>query len=136
EDLLRSVLGLTPPEHSIAETGELSALAEKYDFRAYWAGFFDLQRIAAAFLDEPSGINDALLTLLEHDREALSEVCREEIRAFAGAVPRIVTGYTDISTAQFRSNTVIELRSDLATGLQKVTAPVPGLGRAHDGLLS
>lgn len=136
EELLKRVLGLTPPEQSIADSGELESLAESYDYQPYGLGLVDVEQVAATFLDEQSGVNGALLALMEHDQTALSEVCREEIRNLSGIVPRIVTGYTEMSSDQFRSNTVFEVRSDLAAGLQKITSPVPGLGQEHGGLLT
>lgn len=136
DDLLKRVLGLTLPESSIADTDELAALAKSYGFTPYGLGLVDIQRIAATFLDEPSGVNEALLALMEHDRAGLSDVCREEIRSLSGLVPRVVTGYTEMTAEQIRSNSVFELRSDVAAGLQTITSPVPGLGQSHDGLFS
>lgn len=136
EDLMKRVLGLTLPESSIADTDELAALAKKYGFTAYGLGLVDVQRIAATFLDQQSGVNESLLALMEHDRSELSDVCRDEIRAVAGLVPRVVTGYTEMTAEQIRSNSVFELRSDIAAGLQTITAPVPGLGQPHDALFS
>ncbi|MBN1240286.1 MAG: hypothetical protein JXB36_17415, partial [Gammaproteobacteria bacterium] len=136
EDLLKGVLGLTPPARSIADSGELQALAEKYGYTAYGLGLVDVERVASTFLDEQSGVNSALLAMMGHDSGSLSDVCREEIRAVAGVAPRVVTGYTEMTRERFRSNTVFELRSDLALGLQGITSPVPGLGQQHGGLLS
>ncbi|HZD51623.1 MAG TPA: hypothetical protein VE175_01130, partial [Woeseiaceae bacterium] len=114
----------------------LATLAGTYGYTAYGLGLVDVGRIAGTFLDEQSGVNDALLKLMEHDRTTLSDVCRDEIRAVAGVVPRVVAGYTEMSTERITSKSVIELRGDLATGLQQITAPVPGLGQEHGGLLS
>lgn len=136
DDLLKRVLGLTLPAESIADTGELVALAEAYGYRPYGLGLIDIERVAATFLDEQAGVNEALLSLMEHDSSALSDVCREEIRSLAGIMPRVVTGYTEMTPEKLESNTVFELRSDLAAGLQTITSPVPGLGQQHGGLVS
>jgi hypothetical protein len=48
----------------------------------------------------------------------------------------MVLGYTAITTQRFESKAVLELRSDIAKGMQKLTAPVPGLGVDPGGLLS
>lgn len=136
EDLLKSVLGLTLPDTSIAESGALGTVAEKYGYKAYGLGIVDVERIAATFVDDQSGVNNTLLSLMEHDTSNLSDVCKAEIRSMAGIMPRVVTGYTEITPEHIASNSVFELRSDIATGLQSVTAPVPGLGAEQGGLFS
>lgn len=136
EDLLKSVLGLELPKKSIAQSGELVALAGKYGLSAHGLGMLDIQRIAATFLDDQEGVNRELLALADYDGSAFSEVCKSEIRALSGIAPRIVAGYTDVTEDHIKSTTVIELRSDIAAGVQTLTAPVPGLGLEHGGLMS
>lgn len=136
ESSLKAVLGIDLPERNIAESGDLAALAGKYGFRSYGLGLVDVQRIASTFLDDQSGVNGELLALGEYDSSSLSDVCKAEIRSMAGIVPRIVAGYTDVSAKHIKSSTTIELRSDIAAGVQTMTAPVPGLGQAHNGLMS
>ncbi len=131
---LMTVLGLTPPRQSIAESGDLAAIASRYEFADYALGFIDVERVAATFLDSPSGVNAELLAAFEYDAGALSDVCRREIRAMTKVMPRVVSGYTDISTERLGSNTIFELRSDLAAGLAALATPVPGLGVDHGGL--
>jgi hypothetical protein len=134
--LLKTVLGLTPPSSNIADTGELQEIADANGFLPHLLGLIDVERIVATFLDDQSGLNAELLTLMEYDRSGLSDTCRLEIRTIAGVVPRIVTGYLEMSVDKFASNTIIELRSDIAAGLATLTAPVPGLGREQGGLFS
>ncbi len=136
EDLLKSVLGLTLPRTSIAASGALAELAATYGYLEYGLGMIDIQRLAATFLDEQSGVNQWLLASMDHDATALTDACRAEIRSMAGIVPRIVTGYTALTARNIATNSVFELRRDLAAGLQTITAPVPGLGREQEGLFS
>lgn len=136
DEHLKSVLGITLPESNIAESGALTELSKKYGFTPYGLGFMDFTRIVNTFLDDPSGVNGELLALMDYDPSTLTDVCRTEIRAMSGIVPRFVTGYTDLSAEHMTSNSVFEVRSDLATGLQALTAPVPGLGTAQGGLIS
>ena len=51
-------------------------------------------------------------------------------------MPRIVGGYNDLSTEQIASTAIFELRDDIAGELTKLSAPVPGLGKDHGGLMS
>ena len=129
-------LGLTLPESNIAETGVLEGLLSKYDFNDYVVGFIDLPQIAERFVGEPAGLDADLMALIDYDNTQLSDVCKAEVRAVAGIMPRMVIGYTDITAKQFDSNLVFELREDLAQGMQALPAAVPGLGVASDALMS
>ena len=136
EDLLKSVLGLTLPSSSIADTGELQKIIDDNGYQSHSVGLIDLERIVATFLDDQSGVNAEILTLMEYDGSVLSDVCKSEIRSMASVVPRIVTGYTEMSVDKFASNTIVELRSDIAAGLGTLPAPVPGLGSEQGALFS
>lgn len=136
QDHLKAVLGIDLPARSIAHSGYLDTLAETYGYQGYGVGFIDFERIVATFLDNPTGVDAELVALMDYDASSLTDVCRAEIRSVAAIGPRLVTGYTDVSTDNLKSNTVLELRSDIAAGLAALTAPVPGLGSARDSLLS
>jgi len=136
EATFKSVVGLSPPAKSIANSGTLARLAGKYGLSAYGVGLIDIERIASTFIDPPSGVNAELLQLMEYDASSMSDVCKQELRSAAGIVPRVVTGYTELTSEHFKSTSVIELRSDIATGMQTLTAAVPGLGIGEGGLMS
>ncbi len=133
QEQLKTVLGLERPTQSIAESGALSDLAERYGYGPYALGYFDVERFAATFLDTASGVNAELLSLMEYDSSTLTDVCRSEIREMSAVVPRLVSGYTEISTRQLSSNTVFEVRDDLARGLMTLSTAVPGMGTDHGG---
>lgn len=135
EDGLRRVFGLTRPEQSIASSGKLAAVADTYGYTT-GAGLMDIAGIVELFLEAPTGVNAELFSLVDYQPAALSDVCKSEIRAVAGIAPRLVSGYTEISAERMTSNTVLELRSDIAAGVKGFAAPVPGLGHDHGGLVS
>ncbi|MFQ5549319.1 MAG: hypothetical protein ACE5FV_13570 [Woeseia sp.] len=136
DELLKTVLGVSAPSSSIADTGELQKIIADNGFLSHSVGLIDVERVVATFLDDQSGVNAELLRLMEYNGSVLSDVCKSEIREMSAAAPRVITGYTEMSTEQFASNTIIELRSDLAAGLARLSAPVPGLGSEQGGLLA
>ena len=93
-----------------------------------------MERLGSVFLDTATGVNAELLNLMDYDPATLSDVCRAEIREFTQIMPRIASGYKTVSTRHLDSNTIFEVRDDLATGMMALTAPVPGLGVDHGGL--
>ncbi len=136
DEQLKKVLGITLPAQNIAASGALQQMAEKYGFVDYMIGFMDMERIVAAFIDEPSGINGELLALMDNDTAELSDVCKTEIRSMAGVMPRALMGYTALSTEEMATKAVLELRSDIATGVASIAGAVPGLGNDQGGLMS
>ncbi len=133
---LEKVLGLTLPTRNIGTAGVLDSLASEYGYTPHALGFVDIERVAATFLDEQSGVNAELLKLMDYDGSVLTDVCRKEIREMSGVIPRMVTGYTEVSVDRFNSRLVFELRNDIATNLATLAAVVPGLGSDHGGLFS
>ncbi len=136
DDLLKSVLGLTLPSSSMADSGELHKIIDANGFLSHSIAIIDIERIVATFLDDQSGVNKELLALMEYDDSELDDICKAEIREMGGIAPRIVTGYTEMSVDQFVSNTIIELRDDIAAGLAALPAAVPGLGSEQGGVLA
>ena len=98
EEHLKTVLGLTLPEQNIAQSGSLKNVADKYNFADYLVGYIDIQQVASVFLDNQTGVNAELLSMLEFDATEISDVCRSEMRSMAGVMPRIGAGVTDFST--------------------------------------
>lgn len=136
EEQLKVVLGLTLPDENIAESLSLKDIADKYGFQDYLIGFIDIERFASVFIDDQSGVNAELMSMLENGRPELSDACKADLRSLAGVVPRMVIGYTDINVEQLSSKAVIELRPDIATGVATMTGPVPGLGDEQGGIFS
>jgi len=133
---ISQALGLTLPTESIADSGLLESLAGDYGFTDHYVGFIDNVAIAEAIVGDASGKNAGLMDLLERESTDLSDVCRAEILSLAGIAPRIVLGYTNVSLELLESTAIIELRADIAAGLQALPNAVPGLGIDQGGLMS
>ena len=136
EALLAQLLGLVLPTENIAQTSVLQEIADEYGFMTAYVGFVSTERLAATFIDEPAGLNTSLLSLIGHDASNLGDVCKDEIRLLAAVMPRIVSGYDEISVEGVKSSLVVELRQDIAAGLATIPTAVPGLGKPHAGLFS
>ena len=133
---LSSLLGLTLPASNIAQTGKLREIADKYGYRHEYVGLVDTVRLADTFIDQPEGLDALLLEMAGYDATDLSDACKAEFRSLAAIVPRIVTGYEEVSAETLRSHAAIELRGDIAAEFGTFVSPVPGLGTIYDGLFS
>jgi len=136
EDRLARTLGIEKPRNSLHNSGELRAIAKEYDFTEHLVSFFDVQRIAASFLGDPTGLNTELLEIAEYDASQLDETCRSEFTEIAAIAPRVVVGYTDVDEDNMNALMVVELREDIANGLAALPAAVPGLGPDLGGLFT
>ncbi len=133
---LANLLGLKLPARNIAQTGKLLDIAKEYGYLHEYIGLVDTVRVADTFIEEPGGVDAVLLGMAGYDAGTLSDVCRTEFRALAAIVPRIVTGYEEISAERLRTNAVIELRDDIASDFGAFVSPVPGLGTVYEGLFT
>ena len=133
---LASLLGLTLPAENIAQTGKLREIAKKYGFLHEYVGLVDTVRLAETFIDEPAGLDALLLDMAGYDAATLSDVCKTELRSLAEIAPRIVAGYEEVTGQKLRSNTVVELRPDIASEFTAFVSGVPGLGTIYDGLFT
>jgi len=134
DDQLSVLLGFEEPATSIVGSGKLQDIADDYGFNDYFIGFLDMERVAKTVTGDAEGLDAAIFAM--HQEEELSAACSAEIRSMAGIAPRMVMGYTNISTSRFDSQLILEMRSDIAEGLSTWSAPVPGLVGDMGGLLS
>ncbi|MBS97533.1 MAG: hypothetical protein CMI01_02480 [Oceanospirillaceae bacterium] len=119
-------LGLSAPETSLADSGELREIIKTQGFSETFAGFLHIRRLAEGLLETSSSTlaNDwaALNRALGQPNPLTGElepVCRDEIAGLFGAAPRMLLGYTNASTQG--DAITIEARS-----LLEITAPGVG----------
>ena len=133
---LSQTLGLTKPRKNLAKSKTLKNINKEYGYTDHFMSFIDVERIASAFIGDPSGRNAEFLAVLDHDPSELSAQCRAEFKSLAAVAPRIVMGYKAISKDYIETGMVVELRDDIAAGLATLPAAVPGLGPDLGGLFS
>ena len=134
DERLARALGIKKPKDNVADG--LEEIRNAYDFTDHFVGFVDVEKLAASFLGDPSGLNKELLLVAEHDPEELMEECRAEFAELASVAPRVVVGYTNVNKSFLDTRMVVELREDIASGLATLPTAVPGLGADLGGLLS
>jgi hypothetical protein len=111
DERLARALGIKKPQDNVADG--LEEIRNAYDFTDHFVGFVDVEKLAASFLGDPSGLNKELLL-----------------------APRVVVGYTNVNKSFLDTRMVVELREDIASGLATLPTAVPGLGADLGGLLS
>jgi hypothetical protein len=135
DDQLSTLLGFTAPDSDITDSGVLQDISSQYGYDDYFIGYLDVTKMVDTFTGSATGLDVDLIDLVGHT-DQLSDVCRAEIRSIAGIAPRVVMGYTGITTERFDSQVVVELRDDIAKGMKAWPTAVPGLGGDPGGLMS
>ncbi|MFK8052841.1 MAG: hypothetical protein AB8F65_07680 [Woeseiaceae bacterium] len=136
DDNLAVLLGDSKPASSLKDAGTLTALATKYNYIPQGMGYFNLEQLAATFLDGPSGLDKALMELVgENPAANIDATCKAEYKSIAAVMPRIAMGYTAVSGKEMSLLPVFEMREDIATALVPVASSVPGLTTESDALM-
>jgi hypothetical protein len=65
DERLARALGIKKPQDNVADG--LEEIRNAYDFTDHFVGFVDVEKLAASFLGDPSGLNKELLLVAEHD---------------------------------------------------------------------
>ncbi len=129
-------IGASIPRKNMKKGKTLKAIEKEYGFGEYMTGYVDIQRLAGIFVGHTNAQDDALFAAIGDSPPPVSDVCAAEIMDMAGIAPRIVFGYSELTSDQLGSAMIVELREDIAEGLSTIPAAVPGLGADFGGLMS
>ncbi|WP_456418043.1 hypothetical protein [Thiolapillus sp.] len=135
-EMLPLVFGETKPEKSLADTGAFKAFSSKRKFLGYGDGYLDLVRMAEMALGESQGINAQVLQGLGVSPKELSAACHGFIKTTVQSVPMISFGFTEVTDRKYAIRATLETSPGVAAWLQKMSAPVPGVGVPNDGMVS
>lgn len=136
ETQVAAALGVKAPRKNLKKSKVLRSIGKEYGFSDYLVGFVDNQRIAGIFAGNATDGDKELFAAIGEQPPELTDVCSAEVMEMASVAPRIVFGYSDITTQQLSSTMIVELREDIAAGLATIPAAVPGLGIDHGGFMS
>jgi len=110
------ILGTEQPPQNMADGKALADLMSKHGFGPHLVGFADTKRIAMQAFTL-AGVQP-------------SAACTTEIDRLASNIPRIVMGYSEISTKRASGGAVIELSQAWIDELKALKTEVPALGAA------
>ena len=136
ESQVALAIGAKKPRQNLKKSKTLKAIGEEYGFTDYMTGYFDTQRVAGIFAGHTTKQDDAFFAAIGDAPPPVTDVCAGEIMEMASIAPRIVFGYSELSSDQIESAVIVELREDIAAGLATLPASVPGLGLDVGGLMS
>ena len=130
------LLGQRPPERSLAAAGDIETLIERHGFTGYGEGFLKLDELLATMLGRGPGRNTDLMQGLGAASLPVSRGCMQMMQDLVAGMPRMVVGVTAAGEQRLAARGIWEGVPAVTSYLQKLAAPVPGLGRPYDGLFS
>jgi hypothetical protein len=129
-------LGMSALQNNLQQSKALQAIGKEYGFSEYMTGYINIERIAGIFAGKANSQDEEFFAAIGNAPPEISEACAAEILEVAAIAPRIVFGYSEMSSERVASSLIIELRDDIAQGLATIPAHVPGLGADFGGLMS
>ncbi len=130
------LLGQEQPSPNLAASGDIEALIERHGFTGYGEGFIRLDDLAAILLGKGEGRNGEVMQALGTQPVPVSPGCVQMTEHLIAGMPRLVVGVTTADQQRLAARAVWESSSPVAARLQKLAAPVPGLGAPYDGLVA
>lgn len=135
-EILPSLLGDSTPADTLDTNSILASLNSEYDFTPYGSGFVDVMKL----VDELMQANSTTRGLLEvaglGPETDIDAVCVDETRQMVSHFPRLVVGYSEMSTQAMDTRFVLETDSNTAGALQALTSGSPMVGENSGGLFS
>ena len=133
---LALLLGREQPSSSLADSGEIEALIERHGFTGFGEGFLKLDRLLAVLLGKGGGRNAQLMQALGGVPADVSDGCMDMSEQLVAGMPRVVIGIRGADGDRLATRAVWESTPAVAAVLQKLAAPVPGLGSPYRGMLA
>lgn len=135
-EYLPMVLGDKKPEQNLADAGSFQQMLSDNGFTGYGEGYIDLARIVEIVLGESKGVNATVWNALETDGIKQSPACTTLVKELTNSVPRLLIGTTELTGQRIGIRSIFETSPAVSAHLQKLAAPVPGLGGANDAMIS
>lgn len=136
DDDLPLLLGHRVPSDNMASDGAISRLIEQHAFTGYGEGYIRLDRISAVLQGRAPEQDARALRALGIEPAPVTPGCAALTAQLVDNAPRMVIGITEASERRIRVRGVWETSAVVAGYLNKLAAPVPGIGAAHEGLVS
>lgn len=130
------LLGQSAPEKTLADSGDIKALSEKYGFIGYGEGFIKLDALLNIALGKATGRNAEIMKAIEAEPLPMSPACTTLTEGVVSNMPRLVAGITEAKDDVMAARFTWETSPAVAEQLQKLAAPVPGVGSPYKGMMS
>ena len=130
------LLGQEQPQEALADSGAIEDLIERHGFSGYGEGYIKLDDMVTILLGKAQGRSAEVMRALGAQPLPVSTGCMQMTEQLVAAMPRMVVGVVAADERRLAARAIWESTAPVAAQLQKLAAPVPGLGASYDGLLA
>ncbi|MGV6826084.1 MAG: hypothetical protein ACWA5Q_03830 [bacterium] len=134
--MLPLALGDQLPEKSMADTDTFTQLYRDYGYQGYGDGFIDTARMTAFVFGDAGPESMQVREALQIDTSDVTPACKSLVNSMTTAWPRMVVGFPEVGTSSYRMTGVMETSPTVAEWIQKLAAPVPGVGEETQALFA
>ncbi|MBS0557897.1 MAG: hypothetical protein JSR27_10840 [Proteobacteria bacterium] len=135
DSLKRTLFGIDRPAKSLADAGDLDALARQYGYTRFGEGFIDIVKIAERLTSPPQGSDREIATAFDLPTGGSDAACKAEYLDIAHKFPRLVMGVGELSPQRVRVGAQLEMQPALATQLAATLGAAPGTGAPGEGIV-
>jgi len=126
------LLGAQKPAENLLQTKALQGLVKKYDYKPYFLGFVDIERVVQMLIAPQPGLNEDIASRIDKNRTLdLSPACLSEFRGMASSYPRLVMGYDEWSKTGFSGRAGLEMTNGMGTKLAATKSNIPAATSAY-----
>jgi hypothetical protein len=130
------LLGRAMPAQSLADDGAIDRLIRRHGFSGYGEGYVRLDRLLATLLGKADGLNAVTMQALDISNLPISGACMRLTEALVSGMPRMAIGVSRADEERLVVRGIWESDASVTPYLQRLAAPVIGIGSPHDGLMS
>lgn len=122
---------------TLADVNSIQDIQAKYQLAPYGVGYVDILELVrnTVGLTPADPVNAAMLAASQFTPSQMSEVCQRETIAMAEKAPRVVFGYSTVSSELLAAKVALEVQGPFAAELAAISAPIPGYSEASLGEL-
>lgn len=137
DQVKQALLGLTRPAKTLADAGNLQAIAKQYGYTPYGEGYFDFVALVQRLSSAPTGadLEIAKAMKLPTAGAITDPVCKAEFLGIAQTFPRVLVGAENVAPNHMKIGMQFEIAASLAQQIATTLTAAPGTGTAAQGLM-
>lgn len=134
--LLPLLLGRELPAENLADSDAIGKLIDRHGFTGYGEGYIRLDRLLATALGKTDGVDAAIMQALDTPDVPVSSGCMRMAETLVASMPRMAVGISRADDARMVVRGIWESDASVVPYLQRLSAPVNGIGAPYEGLMS
>ncbi|AWV89649.1 hypothetical protein [Bradymonas sediminis] len=132
DDFVGYMLGQKELGRTLADVNSIQDIQAQYKMTPFGVGYVDIEGIVGTVTGATAAdpVTAEMIEASGFNFPELSEVCRAETMEMVAKAPRLVFGYTTVSTEMLGMKAALEVKGPYAAELAAIGSPIPGFSGA------